>query len=50
MQAEFGIKKPCYNRCRAALILDYTQKADEEKLYLYRGYKSLFDYLVKDLL
>ena len=32
-----------------AKLLDYTQKADEEKLYLYRGYKSLFDYLVKDL-
>ncbi|MEA2113543.1 MAG: HNH endonuclease signature motif containing protein [Patescibacteria group bacterium] len=30
-------------------LLDCTQKADEEKLYLYKGYKSLFDYLVRDL-
>jgi hypothetical protein len=37
-----------YRKTQAEL-LDYTQKADEEKLYLYRGYKSLFDYLVRDL-
>ena len=37
-----------YRKTQAEL-LDYTQKADEEKLYLHRGYKSLFDYLVKDL-
>jgi hypothetical protein len=32
-----------------AELLDYTQKADEEKLHLHRGYKSLFDYLMRDL-
>jgi 5-methylcytosine-specific restriction endonuclease McrA len=44
----FKISSIRYRQAQAELV-DYTQKADDTKLYLHRGYNSLFDYVMRDL-